>query len=103
MAVNADGQYLDVLLFVFGQKAFQLPELLSAVGSPLATVKNQDDIFLASEVGQGHSISVHVLQREVWRRLSYLDSFEVCGFQIAPVFEAQLGMGYGNGQYEKSD
>jgi hypothetical protein len=95
VAVNADGKYLDLLFVVFCQKAFQLPELLCAVRSPLAAVKNQDDILLASEIGQGNSIPVHVLQREVWRRLSYMNSFKVCVFQVAPVFGAQLGMGYG--------
>ena len=54
----------------------------------MASVKYQDDIFLASELGQADSISVKVLQREVGRRLSYVDSFQVCGFQIAAVFGA---------------
>jgi hypothetical protein len=52
VAVDADGQYLNLFVSILGQKAFQLPELLGAVRSPMSAVKDQDDVFLAAEVGK---------------------------------------------------
>jgi hypothetical protein len=88
VAVDADRQYLNLLFFVLGQKAFQLPELLGAVGSPMSAIKDQHDVFLTSEVGKGNLLSVHVLKSKVRRCISHFDSFEVRGLQVFPFFGA---------------
>ena len=92
MAVDADGKNLDVALFFFGEETFQLSELTRAIGSPMATIKDQNDVFLLPEVGKGNSFAVHVLQREVRRLVPNLDSIEVGRFKVGPVFGPQLGM-----------
>ena len=61
MAIDAHRQDLDPLFFLLRQKTFQLPELFRAVGSPMAPVKNQDDIFLAVKIGERDSLPVRVL------------------------------------------
>ena len=48
VTVDAHGQYFSV---VFPQYVFQLAELSRAVGSPVAAVKNQYDVFLAAVIG----------------------------------------------------
>ena len=88
MAVDADRQYLNLLFFVLGQKAFQLPELLGAVGSPVSAVKDQDDVFLAAEVGKRNLPSVHILKSKVRCHISHFDSFEIRGLQVFPIFGA---------------
>lgn len=49
-AVDAYGEYLCFFLFLFVKKPFQLAELLCAVGSPVAAIEDQHDIFLAAVV-----------------------------------------------------
>ncbi len=50
MSVNANCQDLNSFLFFLSQKALQLPELLCAVRSPMAAIKNQDYILLIPKV-----------------------------------------------------
>ena len=88
MAVDADRQDLNLLFFLLGQKAFQLPELLRAVGSPLAPVKYQDHILPAPEIGERDSRSVQVLKSKVGRRITYLDSVKVRGLQVSSILWA---------------
>lgn len=45
MGVDADSQNLNFFLLLLGQKTFQLPELLYAVGSPMATVEDKNHIL----------------------------------------------------------
>jgi len=80
MAVNANRQNLDPLLLFFSQKAFQLPELLRAVGSPVAAVKYQDDVLLASKVREGYSLPIHILKRKVRDLLSDFNPIKVRRF-----------------------
>ena len=47
VAVYTYREYLNPILFIWGEQAFQLAELLCAVGSPLAAIKYQD-ILLAT-------------------------------------------------------
>ena len=48
--VDADGEDLDFIFLRFGQKAFQLPELFYAEGSPITSVENQYDRLLGAKV-----------------------------------------------------
>ena len=96
VAVDADRQNLDLSLLFFSQKAFQLPELLRAVGSPMAAVKEQDDILLAAKVGKGNPLTIHVLKSEIGRSISYLNPVKVRWFQIGPIFRAELPVGRGH-------
>src|SRR5262249_13774711 len=70
----------------FRQKIFQLAELFGAVGSPVASIEYQHKGFLAANGGKGDFLSVHILQGEVGCPVSNFDSFEVCRFQVHPVF-----------------
>ena len=49
MTVDADRQNLSAILTLCMQKAFQLAELMDAVGSPMAPVKDQDDVLFAAK------------------------------------------------------
>lgn len=88
MTVNADRQDLNLLFFFFVQEAFQLAELLRAVGSPLAPVKYQDDVLFVSEIAERYSPSVKIFKSEVRRRIAYLNSFKVGSLQIVPIFSS---------------
>jgi hypothetical protein len=77
VSVGADRQNLDPLLFLPREKGFQLPELKRAVGSPMAAVEDQHDVFLASIAAESKPFSILILQREVGRLLADLDSIEV--------------------------
>ena len=48
--IDAHRQNLDFIFLRFGQKAFQLPELFQAEGSPIAAIENQDHGFLAAKI-----------------------------------------------------
>lgn len=96
MRVNADPQDLNSFLFFLSQKALQLPELRSAVGSPMAAIKNQDYIFPALEIRQRNSLSVHILQCKIWRLIPNSDPFQIGGLQASPVLGAQLSVEQGN-------
>ena len=50
--VHADGQYLGVLLLDAGVVALQLDELPEADPSEEASVEDEDDVLVATEVGQ---------------------------------------------------
>ena len=50
VSVDADGEDLHFLLFRFGQKALQLPELTDAERSPIAAIKYQHDGFIVAKV-----------------------------------------------------
>jgi len=49
VTVDADRQNLSAILTLCMQKAFQLAELMDAVGSPMAPVEHQDDVFFATK------------------------------------------------------
>ena len=50
MAVDAHRKDFNRIFLL--EQVFQLAELLRAVGSPVATIEYQDNIFLAAKVGQ---------------------------------------------------
>ena len=60
MRINADRQDLNLILTILFQKTFQLPELRSAVWSPMAAIKNKDYILLATEVRKRDPAPVHI-------------------------------------------
>ena len=78
MAVDADRQNLNLLLFFFCQKAFQLAELLRAVGSPLPSVEYEDDVLFVLEITEGYSLSIKIFQSEIRSCISHLNSLKIC-------------------------
>jgi hypothetical protein len=50
VAVDTHRENLNLFFFLFVEQTFQLAELLCAVGSPVAAVKDQDNILLAAKV-----------------------------------------------------
>jgi len=50
MIVDAHREDLHFFFLLLCQKAFQLPELFDAEGSPIAAVKNQHDGFFAAKI-----------------------------------------------------
>jgi len=52
MVVDTHRQELCGLAKRISQQRFQLNELFDAVGSPVATVENQDNVLLAMELGE---------------------------------------------------
>jgi hypothetical protein len=90
MRINADGEDFSRLFVLFRQKAFQLPELFGAVGSPMAAIEDQDDILAPAEIRERDSFARHVFESEVGSLLADLDSFEIRRPQVCPVFRTQL-------------
>ena len=84
MPVDADREDLNTILFFFGQKALQLAELLRAVGSPLASIKHQDDVLLTIDFRKSNSPSVHVFQGEVRCDIPTLTLSRSVGCRFAP-------------------
>ena len=85
MAVDADREDLNLTLFVRGQEALQLTELLRAVGSPLATIKYQDDVPVTIDFRKRNPLSVHVLECKVGRCVADFDPLRFGRGQIRPV------------------
>ncbi len=50
MGIDAHCQDLNLFLLFGRYKTVQLSELLDTVGSPVATVKNEDDLFFVAEI-----------------------------------------------------
>ncbi|MGH7834671.1 MAG: hypothetical protein ACREQK_13575, partial [Candidatus Binatia bacterium] len=65
------------LSFLSREESFQLPELKRAVGSPMAAVKDQHDVFFAPIATEGKPFSIRILQREVRRLLADLDPVQI--------------------------
>jgi len=96
--VDADRQDLLLFFFLFGQKTLQLPELLCAIRSPAAPVKDQDDILPALKIRERNSLSVHVFKSEVRPFVPDFNPVEVGGLQVGQLFGAQLGVAGRNGK-----
>jgi hypothetical protein len=79
VTVDADREDLNLILFFRSQKFLQLTELLSAVGSPLASIKHQDNFLFIIDFRQCNSPPVHVLQREVRRDVPDFNPFQIGG------------------------
>ncbi len=60
MGVDADSQNLNFFLLLLGQKTFQLPELLYAVGSPMAPVEDKYHILFTSKIGKRNCLPIHI-------------------------------------------
>jgi hypothetical protein len=88
VGVGTDGQNLDALVLFGSEKCFQLPELKRAIGSPVAAVKDQNDMLLPAIATETDLLAVRVLQREVGSPLPDLDPFEVRRRHPGSVFGA---------------
>ena len=93
MIVGADRQDLNPILLLFGQKAFQLPELFETEGSPVAAIKDQHNRFLAAQVRKRDGFSIRILQAEVGRGLTDLDTIQFGGDESDAVLGPQLSKG----------
>jgi hypothetical protein len=93
VAVDTHRENLDLFFFLFIEQTFQLAELLRAVGSPVAAVKDQHNILLAAKVGKGNSSPVEIFQSEVRCGLSDLDSVKIRRREIRPILGTQLPKG----------
>jgi len=88
MAVNADCQNLDLSLLFLGQKALQLPELLCAVRSPMAAVKDKNYVLLSPKIRQGNLLPIHILKGKVGGCIPYFDPVEVLRRQLVTVLRS---------------
>ena len=87
VAVDAHRQNFSVF---FPEKVFQLAELLRTIRSPVAAIKNQDDVFFAAVTRQCDVFAVLVFQGEIRRGFADLDSLQVRGRKIRAVLGTKL-------------
>lgn len=90
VAIDADREDLDLIPFFLSEKAFQLAELLCAVGSPLAAIEHQNGFLIAVNAGKRDPSPIHVLKRKVRGRIADFDPFEIGGRQIRAISGAEL-------------
>jgi hypothetical protein len=79
MGIDTNCQYLNPLFQILGQETFQLPELLSAERSPMATVENKDYILSAAKIGKRNCPPIHIFQGKIRRSIPDLDPFQIRG------------------------
>ena len=77
MSVEAYRKDLDILLFALREKSLQLPELIYAVTSEVATVKDQDDVLVAAVARQLVKHAGLILESEIRNRRAFLHPIEI--------------------------
>jgi len=85
MTVGADCEDLRFLFFSIRQQALQLAELFGAIGSPMASVKDQDDVLFTPEVRKRNFLSVYIFEDKVRRTITGFHSLDICRFEVRAV------------------
>jgi hypothetical protein len=89
MRIDTCSQDLCRVMTLLIKEGFQLDELIDTVGSPMPTIKNQDNVFLTSELRKGNSVSRFIFQAEVRSLGAHHHSIKISGDKTEPIHRAK--------------